>query len=196
MRKFVLPVVAALLFATASPAAATDWTVTPGGPFVAGGGDVSFFFVEPGIEWYCSSLRLEGLAQGGTSGNPVAILPETHGVSFSGCTGPFGIVPEYTQIGDWSMAADSYDAGTNIVTGTIQNVAFGWDWPGCSATFGGSLNYRYHNSSGQLEILPDPTLTDIFVDPDNNCLGIVDGTETASLQNTSTMVPPQQIIPS
>lgn len=57
-------------------------------------------------------------------------------------------------------------------------------------------DYRYHNSSGQLEILPDPTLNDIFVDPANDCLGIVDGTETASIQNTSTMVPRQQIVPS
>lgn len=197
VRKFVLPTVAALVLATASPAAAADWTVTPGGPFVADGGDVSFFFEETGIEWYCSSLRLEGIARSGTGGNPVAVLPESPpGAVFSGCTGPFGIVPEYTQIGDWTMDADSYDPVTDTVTGTIQNVAFDWDWPGCHATFGGSLNYRYHNSSGQLEILPDPTLTDIFVDPANDCLGIVDGTETASIVNTSTVVPPLQIVPS
>ena len=125
VRKFVLPAVAALLLATTSPAAAADWTVSPGG-----------------------------------------------------------------------KAADSYDPVTDTVAGTIQNVAFDWDWPGCHATFAGSLNYRYHNSSGQLEILRDPTLNDIFVDPDNNCLGIVDGTGTASIQNTSTMVPAQQVVPS
>jgi hypothetical protein len=196
VRKFVLPAVAALLLATASPAAAADWTVTPGGNFVAGGGDVSFFFEETGVEWYCSSLELQGSARAGTGGNPVAVLPETPGAVFGGCTGPFGIVPEYTQVGDWTMHADSYDPGTDTVTGTIHDVAFDWVWAACNATFSGSLNYRYSNSYGQLEILPGPTLTEIFVDPQNDCLGIVDGTETASLENTSTVVPPQQVVPS
>lgn len=197
MRRFILPVIATLILATASPAAAVpaDWTVTPGGNFVAGGGDLRHE-VDSGVLILCESLELPGIATAGTGGNPVAVFPESPGAVFTGCVGPFGLVPAYTQIGDWEMYADSYDPVTDTVTGTIQNVAFSWVWSPCDSIFSGSLNYRYSNSSGQLEILPDFTLTVTYVNPQVDCLGLIVEGETSSFDNTSSVVPPQQIVPS
>jgi hypothetical protein len=198
VRKLVLLVLVALMVGTpgAAAAAPVSWTVTPGGSFTASGGDVTFDF-ENGIQWYCSALALTGVAQSGTGlGNPVAVLPETPGASFSGCTGPFGIVPEYTQFGDWEMHAESYDPATDVVSGTFSDVAFNWDWPGCHAEFRGTLDFEYDNTSGRLEILPNPTLNDIFVDPNNDCLAAVEDTTYAMLDSTLWVVPVLRIVPS
>ncbi|HEX6355225.1 hypothetical protein [Actinophytocola sp.] len=194
MRRFVLPLIVGLMLGTASPAPATGWTVTPGGNITASGGDVSFYFPETGFEWYCESLALPGVAP--TVGNPVAVFPETPGVQFSDCSGPLGFAPEYVQIGDWTMHAQTYDAATDVVTGTIPDVSFAWTGPACEATFSGSLDFRYHNGNGQLEILPNPTIDDISVDPNNDCFGALDGATHATLGSTLSVVPVQHIVPS
>ena len=194
----MLPLIVALVLGSASPAAAVpvDWVVTPGGSVTATGGDVVLEIEESELQWYCESLALTGVARSGTGDSSVVIFPESPGATFTNCTGPVGIVPEYTQIGDWEMHAESYDPVADEVSGTIRDVAFDWVWAGCNVVFQGTLNYRYSNSSGQLVILPDPTLTDIYVDPVNSCLGLVLDTDTASLDNTSSIVPPIQIVPS
>lgn len=191
MRKLVLLVVLMVLIPV--NASAATWTVTPGGTVTAAGGDVTFGF-ENGIEWYCGSLSLPGVAA--TTGNPVIVIPESPGASFTDCTGPFGIVPTYTQIGDWAMHAESYDPVADVVTGTIQNVAFAWEWPACTASFAGTLDYRYDNATGQLEILSNPTLTDIYVDPQNDCFGSVGDSTYAFLDSTLTVIPKQRIVSS
>lgn len=191
MRKFVLLTIALLLW-TATPAAAASWTATPGGPFTASGGDVILEFHPSGVQFYCGYLVMEGVAA--ESGNPVAVFPEAPGFAVDECSGPFGIVPTYTQLGDWDMNAQSYDPATDEVTGTITNVAFQWEWPACSAVFSGYLNFTYNNTTGRLEILPDVTL-DISVDPANDCLGLISSGEMASVANVSSVVPIQRFAP-
>jgi hypothetical protein len=193
VRKFALLTIALLLW-TASPAAAASWTVSPGGQFVAGGGDVILEFHPSGTQFYCGSLVMTGLARAGTGDNPVAVFPRSPGAAFTDCTGPFGIVPEYTQAGDWTMNAETYDPATDEVTGTITNVVFHWDWAACDAVFSGSLDFTYNNTTGRLEILPNPTL-DIVVDPLNDCLGIVQDGDVGSLANVSHVVPIQRFVP-
>jgi hypothetical protein len=196
VRRFILPVIATLILATASPAAAVpaDWTVTPGGNFAAGGGDVVMEVAETGLLAHCVALELHGVARAGTGGNPVAIFPESPGAAFTGCTAP-AMAPAIRQIGDWEMHAESYDPVSDTLAGTIRNVAFDWSSPACIATLGGSLNYHYDNSSGQLVILPDVTLTVTYVSPFDDCLGLLQEGETLSFDNTSSAVPPQQIVP-
>ncbi len=194
MRKFVLLTIALLLW-TAGPAVAAPltWTADPGGAFTASGGPV--VFTMGSTQMSCASLVLHGVAPVGPSGNPVAVFPKSPGAEFSGCAVPFGLTVTFTQIGDWEMDAASYDPVADTVTGTIDDVAVAMEFPGCSATFGGALDFSYDNTSGRLDILPDFTIVTTFVDPVNNCLGLVSEGEQASMSTTLFVVPIQRFVP-
>lgn len=197
VRKFVVLVVAALAAWIPAPASAVSWTVTPGGDFTATGADaIQTINYEDGVslDWGCTSFSMPGVAS--TSGNPVAVIPETSGISGVDCNGAFGFYVELIQIGDWEMHAASYDPVSDVVTGTIPGAAFSWLGPGCEADFGGTLDFRYHNTSGQLEILPNPTLDVTYVDPNNACLGLLDDVDHVTLDATLSVTPAQRIVAS
>jgi len=160
----------AVITGTASAVPAT-WTVSPGGSFTGTAGETDLT-TEGGVELFCSSSTAAGTAQSGSGlSNPLAQLPEG-GVSFNDCQGPFGLSFDVAHVGTWDLNGVSYD-GSDVTTGTLDNITANISGPGCEATVTGSVNVTYTNSTGVLSVLPDQTLLISTVDPNNDCLGLI-----------------------
>lgn len=161
---------AAVLTGTASAAPAT-WSVSPGGDFTGVAGE-TILTTESGVELFCESSDAAGSAAGGTGlENPLASLPEG-GVTFNDCQGPFGLTFEVAHIGTWHLNGVSYD-GSDVTTGTLDDITAQISGPACEATVTGSVNATYTNSTGVLTVLPEQTLVISTVDPNNDCLGLI-----------------------
>ncbi|MFL6123239.1 hypothetical protein [Actinophytocola sp.] len=177
--------------AAAAGTASADptWTVTPGGAFHGTAGETLLEIQESGIQLSCASSSVDGTAQSGSGlSNPLATIPESPGIQFIDCSGPFGLTFEVTQVGDWALNGVSYD-GSDVTTGTIDNINADIVGPGCNATASGSVNVTYSNSTSTLEVLPDFTLEVSFVDPDNNCLGLINQGEHANFSGSYAITP-------
>jgi hypothetical protein len=175
----------------AVPAAAqpATWTVSPGGAFHGVAGETLLETLESGIQFGCASSTLDGEAPGGTGlSNPLASFPETPGITLNDCSGPFGIVFEIDPVGEWHFNGASYD-GSDVTTGTIDDLQLDVVAPGCNASLSGSLDATYTNSTGTLKVLPNFTVVFSYVDPVNNCLGIINTGDHASL-NTAYVLSP------
>lgn len=175
----------------AVPAAAqpATWTVSPGGAFHGLAGETLLETQESGIQFGCASSTLDGEAQGGTGlSNPLASIPETPGITINDCSGPFGIVFEIDPVGEWHLNGASYD-GSDVTTGTIDDLQLDVVAPGCNATITGSLDVTYTNSTGVLRVLPNFTAVFSFIDPVNNCLGIISTGDHASLSTSYALTP-------
>ena len=175
----------------AGPAAALPdtWTVTPGGAVHGVAGETLLEVQESGIQLSCTSSTVDATAQSGSGlSNPLVTIPETPGIVFNDCSGPFGLTFTVTQVGDWSLNAASYD-GSDVTTGTIDGITAGIVGPGCEATVTGSVDVTYTNSTAALAVLPNFTLEVTFVDPSNNCLGLINEGEHANFAGTYTIDP-------
>lgn len=135
--------------AAVETAAATTWSVTPGGSFSVIGTNVVIRF--GGIELVCEGAVAEGFAPSGPGiGNPLAEFPDRPGFVFSNCQGPFGLSFDLTQVGTIELHADSYDAATDRMTGRLTNVGFDVSAPGCRVTVTGHLDIVYDNPGAEL----------------------------------------------
>lgn len=181
----------------AVPAAAVPatWTVSPGGAFHGAAGETLLQTLESGIEFGCASSTVDGQAPGGSElSNPLLSFPETPGITLNDCQGPFGIVFEIDPVGEWHFNGASYD-GSDVTTGTIDDLQLDVVAPGCNATLTGSLDATYTNSTGALTVVPNFTVVFSFIDPVNNCLGIISTGDHAAL-STSYQLTPQLTITS
>lgn len=174
----------------AAPAAAlpVTWTVSPGGAFHGLAGETLLETLESGIQFGCASSTLDGQAQGGSGvSNPLASFPETPGITLNDCSGPFGIVFEIDPVGEWHFNGASY--GSGVTTGTIDDLQLDVVAPGCNATITGYLDATYTNSTGALRVLPNFTAVFSYIDPVNNCLGIISTGDHASLNTSYALTP-------
>jgi hypothetical protein len=172
--------------AAAEPA---TWTITPGGAVHGTAGETLLEVQESGIQLSCVASSVDGTAQSGSGlSNPLVTIPESPGIQFIDCSGPFGLSFEVDQVGDWVLNGVSYD-GSDVTTGTIDNINADIIGPGCNATASGSVNATYTNSTDVLAVLPDFTLEISFVDPDNNCLGLINQGEHASFAGQYAITP-------
>lgn len=180
-------VTTAVLAGPASAAPAT-WTVTPGGAFTGAAGE-TILTTESGIELFCVSSTAAGTAASGTGlSNPLATIPDGPGVQFNDCQGPFGLTFTVDHVGTWYLNGASYD-GSNVTTGTLDNITANISGPACEATVTGSVNATFTNSTDVLSVAPDLTLTISFVDPNNDCLGLITQGETASFDGDYVITP-------
>lgn len=171
--------------ASADPA---TWTVTPGGAFTGAAGE-TILTTESGIELFCVSSTAAGTAASGTGlSNPLATIPDGPGVEFNDCQGPFGLTFTVDHIGTWHLNGASYD-GSDVTTGTLDDITANISGPACEATVTGSVNATFTNSTDVLSVAPDLTLTISFVDPNNDCLGLITQGETASFDGDYTITP-------
>lgn len=181
-------IVSAVVAGNAAAAPAT-WTVDPGGDFSGTAGVTLLEVQESGIQLSCESSTVDGVAASGTGlDNPLATIPEEPGIQFNDCSGPFGLTFEVDQVGDWVLNGGSYD-GSDVTTGTIDNINADIVGPGCNATASGSVNATFTNSTDVLEVLPDFTLEISFVDPSNNCLGLINEGEHANFSGSYQITP-------
>lgn len=181
-------IVSAVVAGNAAAAPAT-WTVDPGGDFSGTAGVTLLEVQESGIQLSCESSTVDGTAASGSGlENPLATIPEEPGIQFNDCSGPFGLTFEVDQVGDWYLNGGSYD-GIDVTTGTIDNINADIVGPGCNATASGSVNATFTNSTDVLEVLPDFTLEISYVDPSNNCLGLINEGEHANFSGTYQITP-------
>jgi hypothetical protein len=172
----------------AQPAA--TWTVTPGGPFHGEAGETILTIEESGVQLFCVSSSVDGTAKSGSGvSNPLAEIPQSPGIQFNDCQGPFGLTFTVTHVGTWYLNGVSYNAATGVTQGTIDNITANIVGPGCNATVTGSVNGRYTNSTDVLQVLPDYTLEITYVDPANDCLGLINVGEHSSFDGSYQVTP-------
>jgi hypothetical protein len=172
-------------------ASAATWTITPGGPFTATAGTTLLEIQESGIQLSCVSASATGTLKSGTNlTNPLAQIP---GTQFTDCQGPFGLTFEVIHVGTWELNGVTYNAGTGVSTGTLDNIEADIVGPGCNATVTGSVPVTFTNSSDVLSVLPDFTLTVSFVDPANDCLGLINQGEHANFDGDFVLSPGQTV---
>lgn len=150
---------AALAFglAVTPAAAATAWTVSPGGPFAGHAARTALTDTtteQAAINCASSSSRGTLKAGSGLSGTGLGTLMA---VSFSG--GCYTLTAGHLP---WKINARSYTSGTGITTGTITGIHLIFTDPtfcdfaadGTSATAGdGTVQFRYTSSTGKLRIV-------------------------------------------
>ncbi|MBB4912122.1 hypothetical protein [Actinophytocola algeriensis] len=183
--------VATTVFAGTASALPLVWDVsrddggTSGG--FTGAAGVTVLTTESGIELTCDSASAAGTANLGTGvANPIATLP-AGSTQFNNCSGPFGLTFEVAHQGTWELHGDSYASG--VTTGRITNIVADISGPFCEATVTGSVNGTFTNSSDELEVLPDQTLTVSTVDPNNDCLGLITQGEAAGFSGVFAITP-------
>jgi hypothetical protein len=180
--------------AMATPASAAAWTVTPGGHADGTAGQTNLTVQDPQsgeIQMTCSSstvgVELEVV------GNQLATIPESPGIQFNNCLLAGFIEFSVQQVGVWTLNGTSYDAGTGVTIGTIDNIVANISGPGCAATVEGSVNGTYTNSSDVLAVNPEQTLTVTSVDPIDNCLDLIHQDATAAFDGNYAVSPGQDI---
>jgi hypothetical protein len=163
--------------AAADPITPSSWTISPGGSFTGTAGTTLLTDTDNQTQLTCESSTANGSTPGGSGiTNPLASIPESPGIVFTNCTGPFGLTFDVTQEGDWSLVGDTYDPDTGLTTGRITNVRAHLQGFACDAVVTGEVNATYDNA-GHLAILHDPavdnTLVISEVDSTNDCFGLV-----------------------
>lgn len=176
----------------AGPVAAEEatWSVDPGGPISGSAGETLLEIQESGIQLTCISASVSAIAQSGTGlVNPLVTIPDGPGIQFNDCQGPFGLTFVVDHIGTWNLNAAVYDAATGVTSGTIDDIEANISGPGCEATVTGSVNVTFTNDTDVLAVQPDFTLLISFVDPENNCLGLINQDEHANFAGAFDITP-------
>lgn len=185
----------AVVVVSAPASAAAPWTITPGGPATGEAGETSLTVRDANggtIDMSCaSSSAAVDLESGEVPGPLLATIPEG-GMQFTDCLLAGFITFDVEQVGDWHINGASYD-GSDVTTGTIDDVEANVFGPGCSATVAGSVNGTYTNSTDVLAVAPDYTLTVTFVDEAENCLGLLNVGDEASFSGDYAVTPDQTI---
>jgi hypothetical protein len=180
--------------AFSTPASAAAWSVTPGGHADGTAGQTNLTVQDPQsgeIQMTCSSSTVG--VELAVVGDQLATIPESPGIQFNNCLLGGFIEFSVQQVGVWTINGSSFDAGTGVTTGTIDNILANISGPGCVATVEGSVNGTYTNSTDVLAVNPDQTLTVTSVDPVDNCLDLIHEGATAAFDGDYSVVPGQDI---
>jgi len=147
--------------ASSAAAAASTWTVRPGGTVTAMAGKTVLTDAKTGMALTCASSDLSGMLKKGSG------LPGTGIGSFTTaayrCPTPifsYHLTPRGLP---WHLNAISYDQATSVTRGTISGLRLAFEIPEifCSAviggtggaTSGGTVAVSYSGKTGQLKIL-------------------------------------------
>jgi hypothetical protein len=178
-------------------AAATTWTVSPGGPVTGHSNQTALIDTTTGtFGIFCASSSLHGKFRSG-HGLPGAGLGSVTAVSFSG--GCFTLTSGHLP---WKVNARSYTSGTGTTTGTVTGVHLVFTDPGfcdfaadgTGATAGnGIVHFRYANGTGKLRIVAAGSTLHIY--RVNGCGGTIHDGDAAALSGTY-MITPAQVITS
>jgi hypothetical protein len=176
-------------------AAATTWTVSPGGPVTGQAGRTALTDTtteQAAIGCASSALRGTLKAGHGLSGTGLGSLTA---VSFSG--GCFTLTPGHLP---WKVNARSYAASTGTTAGTITGVHLVFTDPtfcdfaadGTSATAGdGTVRLRYTNGTGKLRTIAAGSTLHIY--RVKGCGGAFHDGDTAALTSSYVISPRQTI---
>jgi hypothetical protein len=191
---------ALLIGVSAGPAlAAVTFTVTPGGAITATAGTTTLTDTKSGVVLMCASSSTAATLKSG-SGLSGTHIGNITSVSFSNCTGPFGIT--FTVASShlpWHLNAVSFNSSTGVTTGTITGIHAKLSGPGCSATVDGTaatknngkVSVTYTNSTGVLKVLPTGGNLHIF--NVSGCAGLIGNGDPSAFSGSYTVSPTQTI---
>ncbi|WP_299534728.1 hypothetical protein [uncultured Streptomyces sp.] len=169
---FVFAAASAALGMTVSSASAgaqAPWTVTPSGPYTATAPNPSLSV--PNATLTCTSSTAAGSLASSTT-NQVGTITS---ITFSGCNVlgiPFTVAMTVTP---WKINATSISGST--VTGNVSGISAKITGTGCTATFTGTANGNYGNTTKKLNLTGVGTGLKAT---SASCLGLINTGDVAS----------------
>jgi len=187
--------VASIVIGVSPASAAAGWTVTPAGNADGDAGQ-TILTVRPADGSPDKVLDcLSSHADITTFSSATSHVANIDDITFSDCllAGLFTFDVDADTAPPWQLHASSYAAPA--VTGQITGISANIIGPGCFATVAGSVPGNYNNTSHVLTVVPQFTLTFTFVDPVDNCAGLLHTGDTAAFDGQYAVTPTTTIVP-
>jgi hypothetical protein len=193
---------AALMIGTSAAsalAAAPTWTVKPGGAITAKSGATTLTDTKTHQKLSCTSSTAKATLKKGSKLSGAGLGSITS-LSFSGCTGPFGI--HFTVTSGhlpWKLNAVSYSRSTGTTTGTITGIHATLSGTACSAIVdgtgatknNGTVRVTYVNRTHKLTVLAAGD--NLHTYGVRGCLGLINSGDGASFTTAYAVSPAQTI---
>jgi hypothetical protein len=188
----------AACLAAGPAAAATTWTIKPGGAVMLGLGTVTIKDTTTGSVITCRSGNLTGKLKSG-SGLTGTSAGSITGAAISACSGPGLLNWRVTPLGlPWHINLRSYDASTGLVRGTVSHTQIRAKGSVCifvvDGTSGGAsdgrVTFTYSDRTHQLTTSGGNLHT---FNVAAGCAGLVASGDPASLTASVTLAPAQVI---
>lgn len=182
----------------AGPAAATTWSVTPGGSFTGRAGTTKLADTSDGNSLNCTGSQVSGRFKSGTGLSGTGIGSITGGGKFNSCLGPFPLAYTITLRGlPWHVSVASDRDG--VVHGTISHIEITASLPACLFTidgtaagaFDGIVKFSYSDSTHALKLLAAGTNLHYY--KVSGCAGLVNSGDSAAYLASYTLSPGQTI---
>jgi hypothetical protein len=184
-------------FAGTGSAVTATWTVKPGGAITAKAGTTKLHDVNTNQNLQCTSSSGKGSVKKGSGLSGTGIGSIT-ALTFSNCTGPFGLTFTVTTSAfPWHLNAVSFSSG--VTTGTITHIHAKLTGTGCSAVVDGTgptadngkVKAKYSNSTGKLTTLTSGG--NLHVYNVNGCAGLINSGDATTFSGSYTISPKQTI---
>jgi len=175
----LLAVLATLVLGVGTAPAAVGLSVTPGGPFTGAGGPV-----DPPLT--CAGSQIAGMFN--TDGNSLGFIDE---ISYQNCSAGGFLTIEISPHFPWVLQGIAHSNGVTSIA--IDDIAADISGPGCNVVATGSVAATFDNATSILTVVEQNTMI-TFVDPANDCLGLISQGEHVSLLSNSYFISPPQVI--
>jgi hypothetical protein len=179
-------------------AVAITFSISPGGAITAKAGKTSLKDVATGSVLSCTSSSSSGTLKSGhgISGTNLGSITK---LSFSGCTGPFGLTFTVTNSGfPWTLHGTAFNATSGVTTGNITGIKSHLAGTGCSAdvrgataTSTGKVKVTYTNGTHKLKVLAGGGTLHVF--NVNGCAGLINNGDATQFTGIYTVTPAQTI---
>jgi len=179
-------------------AVAITFSIHPGGNISASAGTTKLTDVNSGAVLQCTSSKSTGTLKSG-SGISGTNLGSIKTLTFSGCTGPFGLVFTVTNSNfPWTLHGTAFNATSGVTTGNITGIKSHLSGTGCSAdvrgataTSAGKVKVTYTNGTHKLKVLGGGGTLHVF--NVNGCAGLLTNGDATRFTGTYTVSPAQTI---
>jgi hypothetical protein len=179
-------------------AVAITFSIHPGGNISASAGTTKLTDINSGAVLQCTSSKTTGTLKSG-SGISGANLGSVKTLTFSGCTGPFGLTFTVTNSGfPWTLHGTAFNATSGVTTGNITGIKSHLSGTGCSANVNGAtagstgkVKVTYTNSTHKLKVLASGGTLHVF--NVNGCAGLLSNGDATQFTGTYTVSPAQTI---
>jgi hypothetical protein len=182
---------------SALAAAATTWTVSPGGAITGKAGTTALTDTTSKVSLSCTSSKLAGSLKSG-KGLAGKGLGTVTSVAFNNCTVLTVTISLSSGKVAWKLNASSYNSATGTTSGTITGIHLAVKSSVCSAVVDGTaatarngkVNVSYSNKTHVLKILPKGNLHVYNV---NGCGGLISNGDAGTITGSYKVSPLQKI---
>jgi len=179
-------------------AAASTFTISPGGAITGKAGTTTLTDTKTGSVLTCTSSTSVGTLKKGSgiSGSNLGSITKQ---TFSNCTGPLSLTFTVTNKHfPWTLSGTSYNASKGVTTGFINGIESTLSGPSCTASVAGTtattpgkVEVTYTNSTGKLQVLA--TGGTLHVYNVKGCAGLINSKDPTQFVGTFAVSPKQKI---